>query len=275
MKIFRWMLFGILVIAGINANYLKAAPEQAGKQALSALEIVTRANQAAYYAGQDGSAIARMLIVDAHGRKQVRQFTILRKNLSNSEHGEQFYLVVFSRPADVSGTVFLVEKKPQLDDNRWLYLPALDLVKRISASDKRTSFVGSHYLYEDVSGRGVKQDQHELISETNTHYLIKHIPLDTESTEFSYYTTAIDKQTFLPQRIEYFDANNQPLRKIQTVEVKTIQGIPTVVRAKAENLVDGSYTLLEFRNTQYNIGIPQNVFTERSLRTPPQEWLTR
>ncbi len=39
-------------------------------------------------------------------------------------------------------------------------LPDLDLVKRIAAGDKRTSFVGSHFLYEDISGRAVQEDKH-------------------------------------------------------------------------------------------------------------------
>jgi hypothetical protein len=242
---------------------------------LSAEQIVAKATTSAYYAGNDGSAVARMLIVDSQGRKQVRQFTILRKNKVGSQFGEQFFLVVFSRPADVSGTVFLVDKNPQADDNRWLYLPALDLVKRISASDKRTSFVGSHYFYEDVSGRGITQDKHELVTETESYYQLKHIPIDSDSVAFSYYITEIDKQTFLPMNIVYFNENNQAYRKIETVEVQNVQGIPTVVRAKAANLVDGSYTLLEFRNTQYNKGIPDNVFSERSLRSPPQEWINR
>jgi hypothetical protein len=66
--------------------------------------------------------------------------------------GDQDFMVFFSRPSDVRGTVFLVAKHVDRDDDRWLYLPGLDLVRRISAGDKRTSFVGSHFFYEDVSG---------------------------------------------------------------------------------------------------------------------------
>lgn len=47
----------------------------------TAAEIVERANNASYYAGNDGRTEARMLIVDGRGREQTRQFTILRRDV--------------------------------------------------------------------------------------------------------------------------------------------------------------------------------------------------
>ena len=107
--------------------------------------LVQEAERASYYSGNDGRSDARMMIVDNQGRKQLRQFTILRRDVS--DNGDQQMMVFFSRPSDVKDTVFRVEKHVDVnvDDDRWLYLPALDLVKRISAGDKRTSFVGSHF----------------------------------------------------------------------------------------------------------------------------------
>lgn len=119
-----------------------------GQALTDADEIIVRANQAAYYAGKDGRSEARMIIKDAQGREQRRQFTVLRRALEMD--GDQEFLVSFSRPSDVRGTVYLVKKHVGADDDRWLYLPGLDLVKRISAGDERTSFVGAHYFYEDV-----------------------------------------------------------------------------------------------------------------------------
>ncbi len=139
--------------------------------------IVERANLAAYYAGADGRSEARMIIRDAQGREQRRQFTVLRRN--EAPGGDQDFLVVFSQPSDVRGTVYLVKKHLDRDDDRWLYLPGLDLVKRVSAGDKRTSFVGADYFYEDVSGRRPNDDSHELLETTDEYYLLKHRPIDT------------------------------------------------------------------------------------------------
>lgn len=236
-------------------------------------EIVTQANLASYYPGVDGRAEVRMRIMDAQGREQRRQFTILRRNVAAG--GDQNFLVVFSRPSDVRGTVYLVKKHIARDDDRWLYLPGLDLVKRISAGDKRTSFVGADYFYEDVSGRDPAEDTHELVDTTNDHYVLKHVPLDSSSVEFASYVTWIDRNTLLPMKIEYTNGSGNVYRRIEVQQVETVQGYPTVAKSRVSNLETGGYTDMQFGFVGYDVGLPDDVFTERSLRNPPQQWLER
>ncbi len=235
------------------------------------IDIINKSNLASYYQGVDGRAQARMIIVDASGKKQMRQFTILRKD--QADLGDQNMLVFFSKPADVNGTVFRVTKKVQSDDDRWLYLPALDLVKRISAGDKRTSFVGAHFYYEDVSGRNPAEDDFSIMSQDNSNYVIKATPKDPNSVEYSYYQVTIDKQSYLPMLVNYYDVNNKAIREMKVIKVETVQGFPTVTHARITNLADGSFTEMQFRNVQYNIGLPDDVFSERSLRNTPKAWL--
>lgn len=235
--------------------------------------LIKKSEQAAYYAGEDGRSDARMMIVDGQGRKQMRQFSLLRKDVE--DNGDQKMMVFFSRPTDVKDTVFRVEKHTaqSTDDDRWLYLPALDLVKRISAGDKRTSFVGSHFFYEDVSGRAVSEDNFELAEETDKAYKLKATPKNPKSVEFDHYFVTIDKTTSLPVKIDFYRADGTHYRQVEAVDIETIQGFPTVVRSKVSDLVSGGYTLMEFRNSEYNVGIPDEVFSERSLRTPPLKWI--
>lgn len=236
-------------------------------------EIVARANLAAYYAGDDGRSEVRMILSDAQGRQQRRQFTVLRRDVE--EGGDQQFLVVFSQPSDVRGTTFLVHKHVDRDDDRWLYLPGLDLVKRISAGDKRTSFVGAHYFYEDVSGRRPSDDRHELTETTEEYYILRHVPVEPSSVEFRHYDTWIDRETYLPMKIEYTNQAGDLYRRVEVFEVEEIGGYPTVVTSRVSDLLGGGQTDMQFRYIRYDIGLPEEVFTERSLRTPPREWLER
>ena len=245
----------------------------AGARALTVDEIVNKANLASYYAGDDGMARAKMVIYDREGRTREREFTILRKD--KKDGAEQYYYVYFHRPGDVRKTVFMVHKYIDRDDDRWLYLPALDLVKRIAASDKRTSFVGSHFFYEDVSGRSPAEDTHTLKEETDAYYVLDNVPKDPGSVEFTRYLVWIDKTTFLPMKAEYYDAQGKVYRRMQVLEVKEVDGYPTVVRAKMEDLNTGGYTELTFQKVKYNLGIPDKVFTERYLRKPPRKYIRR
>jgi hypothetical protein len=236
-------------------------------------EIVARANLAAYYAGDDGRSEARMSIEDSQGRRQLRQFTVLRKN--RDVGGDQDFMVFFSRPSDVRGTVFLVAKHIERDDDRWLYLPGLDLVRRVSAGDKRTSFVGSHFFYEDVSGRNPADDEHRLTETTAEHYVLESTPKSPESVEFVRYVTQVDRTTFLPMKTEYHDARGRVYRVMEVLGVEEIGGHPTVTRSRISDPLGGGSTLMEFRYTEYDVGLPAEIFSERYLRTPPVDWLRR
>jgi len=234
-------------------------------------EIITRANNTAYYAGNDGRADVNMTITDNQGRSRKREFTIFRLDMADG--GEQKFYVYFRKPEDIRDMVYMVWKHLGQNDDRWLYLPALDLVRRIAASDKRSSFVGSNFVYEDISGRNLAEDTHELVETTDKYYKLKNIPKDLKSVEFSYYYIRIDKNTFMPQKAEYYDKRDKLYKVIEALEAKNIQGHPTVIKSKASDLNTGSITVSEFSNVKYDIGLTEDIFTERYLRRPPRKWL--
>ncbi len=241
--------------------------------ALTADEIVERSNLAYYYAGDDGRAELLMTITDRRGRERTREMTLLRKDIKDG--GRQKFYVYFRKPSDVSRMVFMVWKQTKGDDDRWLYIPAIDLVKRIASSDKRSSFAGGVFTYEDVSGRRTSDDTHELLGEETYRgrsvYKIKNTPLDKEVVEFSYYTALIDKETFLPVKGDYFDKSGKLYRTITVEKTGLVDGIPTVLKATAEDLGKGLKTTIEFHDVRYNIGIKERIFKERYLRRPPRE----
>jgi len=249
-------------------------------QSLSVDDIVHRANKVTYYEGQDGRAQVEMTITDNQERVRNRRMTILRKDMPESDaledgayRGKQQFYVYFTRPADVNKMGFLVWKNLDSDDERWLYLPALDLVKRIAASDKRTSFVGSDFFYEDVSGRDIDEDRHELIETTDNYYVLKNTPNDPSSVEFNHYKMYVHKDTFIPVQVEYFDTQGSKYRVAKALKVDTIQGHPTVTKASMENLKTGSKTLMEYSDVEYDVGLPDEIFSERYLRKPPRQFL--
>lgn len=226
--------------------------------------IVNKANIMAYYQGDDGKAKVKMTITDKKGQTRLREFIILRKDVKDG--GDQKYYVYFLKPADVRKMVFMVHKHTDInkDDDRWLYLPGLDLVKRIAASDKRTSFVGSDFLYEDVSGRSLDEDTHQLIETTDEYYVVKNVPKEPDSVEFSYFNVSIDRRNFVPMKMDFYDKNGKLYRVIESQKVEIIQEFPTVVKSTVSDLNTGSKTEMEFTDVKYNIDL-QDIFTERYL----------
>lgn len=238
-------------------------------EAPDVMDIILKAEQAAYYAGKDGIADVKMVIHDAGGSTREREFRILRWN---GEDGLQKFYVYFKRPADVSRMAYLVWKQGQgKDDDRWLWLPSIGRVNRIAPGDKRTAFVGSDFVYEDVSGRSPLEDEHELIEVTDTAYHIKSTPKNPGSVEFAFYEIWIDRETHLPLKAEYTDRRGNVYRRVTADTVEVIQGYPTVMVSTVEDLNRNSKTVNTFSNVQYDVGLNENIFSERFLRRPPRE----
>ncbi len=263
-----------LVFAG-ESNAPKAAQPSEAKESAEEVPdvatIVNKANIVAYYQGDDGKATVNMVITDKNGNKREREFNILRKDVKDG--GDQKYFVYFQKPADVRKMVYMVHKHadPGKDDDRWLYLPALDLVKRVAAGDKRTSFVGSDFLYEDVSGRSLEEDTHELIQTTEAFYVVKNIPKKPDTVEFGYFNVSIDRKNFVPMKMEFFDKEGKLYRIIESKKVEKIQDFFTVVKSEVRDLKKESKTEMEFSGVQYNIKLSEDIFEERYLRRPPRE----
>ncbi len=267
-----WILLGgVLLITGV-AMAETATP--------SADEIIKKANHMALYQGADTKGKVSMVITDKQGRVRKRAFNSLRKNDDDLDRNQKYY-TFFQTPADVRKMAFMVHKHADIekDDDRWLYMPSLDLVKRIAASDKRTSFVGSDFLYEDISGRSPVDDHHELIETTEKYYVIKNTPKKPESVEFAYYTAHIDKKSFIPMKIEFYKEDNRPYRIIESLQVDDIKAeengkpvtYPTVTVSIAKDLESGSTTKMAYSDVCYNIGIDDKIFSERYLRRPPRD----
>jgi hypothetical protein len=252
----------------------------AAEEAPSVEEIVHNANLVAYYQGKDGRAQVQMTITDRQGRSRERRMTILRRDTADTDSlednaywSEQQYYVYFQRPSDLNRTVFMVWKHLEADDDRWLYLPSLDLVRRIAATDKRNSFVGSDFFYEDVSGRSIDLDTHELVETTDTYYVVRSAPKDPSEVEFAWFESYIHKDSFIPVQISFYKEGGDKYREATALAVDTIDGFPTVTKAQMQSLETGSTTVMEYLSVEYDVGLPEDIFSERYLRSAPREHL--
>jgi len=266
MKMYRifTVIAVVLMITTINVN----------AQDNQAEELMKKAHLALFYSADDGAAEVTMKIVNSKGKERLREFTMLR--LDVEEGGRQDYYTYFKKPHDVSRLTFMVHKIPFETDNRWLYIPAVDLVKRISADDKNSSFVGSDFTYEDVSGRHWSEDQHTILREDKLGdravYVIESVPKEKYK-GFARKVTYVDKGHFLPLKEEYYNKKDELERVFTAERVEEIEGIQTATLRKMENIRKKQYTTVEFTSIEYNLGMKESIFTERYLKNPPREFI--
>ena len=278
MKAYYWFSFVLflgLLATPVQGEKQLPEPQKAG------VEIMEKSQQAFYSQGADMKADIRMELITADGKKRIRVLTMLRWNDPKSK--DQKYFLYFREPADVRGMTFMVWKYPLKESDRWIYVPAIDLVRRIAARDARSSFVGSDFTYEDVSGRNIAADTHTLLREEKLGdrdcYVVESLP--KEPIDYVKRISWIDKTTFLPLKEEYYDVQNQLARvftadKIEDVaatEGRERKSFPTVTKRTMKNLKTGHRTEVTYTSISYNVGLQDNIFTERYLRNLPERWI--
>jgi hypothetical protein len=275
------IIFGVMSIT-ILVVCMAFSKEATGKdEQLNAAQVIEKSQLAFYYQGDDTKARIIMELIAKGGRKRTRDMTMLRQD--QTEGGNQKYFIYFHKPGDVRRLTFMVWKHPTKEDDRWIFIPAVDLIRRIAADDKRSSFVGSDFTYEDVSGRDVASDTHtqmrmETLKEREC-YVIQSTP--KEPTEYTKRLSWIDKKNFLPLKEEYYDAQNELFRvftanKIEEITVgegKDKKVFPTVTIRTMKNVKTGHRTEVTFKSVLYNLGLRDKDFTERHMRRPPRAWI--
>ncbi|MBI5189977.1 MAG: outer membrane lipoprotein-sorting protein [Nitrospirae bacterium] len=243
--------------------------------AASAEEVMKKSQAAFLYQGKDFKVRVTMRLVSKSGQERIREMTMLRKNFGEPG-GEQKYFIYFHKPADVKDMTFMVYKYPGRDADRWLFVPAINMVKRIAAQDKHSSFVGSDFSYEDVSGRKVEDDTHTLTKEEKLGnrdcYVIKSVPRAGDM-DYAYKLSWIAKDDMLPLKEEYYDKRSGLYKVFTADETKVVKGFPTVTKRTMKNLQSGHGTYVTYTDADYDAGIPDSLFSERYLRQPPRKWV--
>jgi outer membrane lipoprotein-sorting protein len=245
--------------------------------AMDVNEIVKQTHLNSYYQADDGRAQMLMKVYSKGNNKPIKKlFYMLRFDIADG--GEQMFYTYFLKPTDIKRTTFLVHKKVKEDDFRRLYIPASDKVLAIAGSRKQDPFMGSDFSYEDVSGRHYSKDNHKLLGVEKFNgvevYKTQSTPKVKED-KIAIITAWISKADLIPKKVEYTNHKGEIFKRFETANVKVIDGIKTVTKATMSSPLEGTRTemLLNAKKTKYNVGLKKSIFSERSLKNPPMNFL--
>lgn len=216
---------------------------------------------------QDMTADLKMILKNKNGDEHVRSLRM--KTLEIHDDGDKS-LSIFDTPRDIKGTAFLSFTHALEADEQWLYLPALKRVKRISSSNKSGPFLGSEFAFEDLSSFELKKYKYNYLrdeAEANIDcFVIESVP----QYEHSGYTRTIvwvDKQRYIPLRIDYYDRKNA-LLKTQTFNTyqQYLNQYWRADNAVMENFLTGKSTMLTWANYQFRTGLTARNFDKNTLK---------
>lgn len=180
------------------------SPEEKG------LKIATEAREKNRgFMGEE--ADMKMVLIDAHGTQTMRE---MQGKVLEVEGDGNRSLSIFLNPKDVKGTKMLTWAHRQNDDDQWLYLPSMKRTKRISSSNKSSSFMGSEFSYEDLGSQEVEKYGYKFLKDEKMNGMDCWVMERTPKKESGYSKQIITmaKKYYNPLKIEYFDRRGELLK---------------------------------------------------------------
>jgi hypothetical protein len=265
---------GIMILIAVWIGVLVAAiiPFIGYGQSLpSGMEVAKKT-----YERNDGANVSRKLtmeLIDKRGKSRIRETMAFRKYFGEERRTAIFY----QTPSSVKGTAFLVYDYPdsKVDDDQWLYLPALTKTRRISASNRGDYFLGTDFTYEDIkleNKLGLEDYNYKTIGKEvidgNECYVLEGMPIDSETVnELGYSKTKswVDSKNWMIRKGEFWDVAGNHLKTTYIKDIKQIQGIWTAHTILSENHKTGHKTNFTFSEVDFATVIDDDFFTQQTL----------
>lgn len=225
-------------------------------------------------AGRDSRADVRMRLFDRQGR--VRERTMQLLTLRGARGVGDRMLVRFLYPNDIKNTGLLVWEHDNADDERFLYLPALGRVRRITGEEKQESFVGSDLSYEDIGGRDTADYVYAFAGENATWtapdgaklpaWALESKAKDSRA-EYPRSVSLVLKDRFVMVHADIYNRRNERTKVFDVRRLERVDGIWTVLDLVVVNERQNTRTELTTTAIRYNVGLTEGDFTRRELET--------
>lgn len=243
------------------------------QSALSASEIMKKVDDR--YTGDTQIATSILTLIDKKDRQRIRELKMF--SMENSEVEKS--IIYFLTPSDVKGTAYMAFdwKDDNKEDDSWLYLPALQKVKRVAASDESGAFMGSDFSYTDINGTDYPDFTYAMEKDSDSVdgqdcWVIRSTPKSEAVIKKTGYTGAtswVRKDNLLivqgkidldkGGRIKYFSAS----------EIEQIDGIWLAKKLQMITTRNGKKehaSVLQFSDIVYNQKVDGSIFDTQAMQ---------
>jgi outer membrane lipoprotein-sorting protein len=219
----------------------------------------------------------QMQLIDKKGHKRIRDMKTYSKDYGKDEKKVIFFL----SPSDVKNTAFLTfdYADDAKDDDQWLYLPALKKTKRIPASDKDSSFMGSDFTYGDMVDPNLDDYTFKVLKESfvkrksgkNKVWVIERTPKNDEVIDETGYLKSIAyvrQDNYMITRAKHYLKKAGRVKYMDVKKIQKIDGIDTAIITTATTK-KGKRTLhktiLINSDVKMNQNLKDSLFTIRTI----------
>lgn len=263
-------LHSLCLILGFGLACAASAAEMSAREVMEAVDQLAD--------GDTRTGQYTMVLIDRRERQRSRELTILSKDYGQDTRT----LSTFNSPADIRGTAYLNYDwdDAERDDDSWLYLPAMQRVRRIASSDTSDSFLGSDFTYADINGLEIDWYDYRFINESETVdgvecWVIEATPRADmkekaeQATGYSRLQAWISKDNFVQMRAQAWELRGNRVKYFTASDIRQIDGIWTIHRQQAVTTRNGRQehaSILQLNDIRYDMDIDDDALTTEAMQ---------
>jgi outer membrane lipoprotein-sorting protein len=264
----------ILAVASLAVLLYSGQLMAQGKPAMTGLSIMEKTekkNRAA-----DEIVEASMKIFEKKTLMKERSLTMSVKSAKNYEDRSLFRF----NKGDIRGTGFLTHQHGRREDDQWIYLPATKKIKRLASAERKESFVGSDFAYEDLRTENLYSHDYKYLGTKNVKainakcYLVEARPKSDDEKQNTGYSKRIFwiSTDYLVRRVDYYSKDGEKKGIVKTqffnkfTNPKSYKGFHRPSETIMIDKKNNTRTIFMFGDRKINEGVKDDTFSERQLK---------
>jgi predicted RND superfamily exporter protein/outer membrane lipoprotein-sorting protein len=233
---------------------------------------IMRSNYAASRTA-DATYRGRLALVTEGGDLRVRDISVWTKLLPNDN--DMSRLTRFTSPADIKGTATLTVENSAGDDSIWIYLPAMGKIRRLVASNKKDSYVGTDLSYGDVIGYRTSEWKNTIVGTAEVDgaqcWVVESVPASEKvAANFAYSKRIgwIRRDNFVTAKGELYDVAGKMQKTFVQTNIRKVSDRPAKwqpMHIEVHNIQTHHTTRVDLTEFEANTGISDRIFLPNSL----------
>ncbi len=231
------------------------------------------------FPGKDQTSTFTVLLIDSGGNEKKSVYLRLWKDYGGHDQVVEKMMLFSIFPPDAKGGAFMrttyVPEAGKVAE-QWIYLPVMRKIRRVTIRDPGDRFLNSDLTYQDVSYRGIDEDEHFYIGKEeldgDSMYKVESIPR-AKGEIYSKRLFWIKKDEgenswdeCVVKKIAYYDTKGVLLKE-QLLDWQRVDGAWMWKRVVVTDVQEQHSSVFEMSDVKVDTGLSKRQFSKRAMKS--------
>lgn len=215
---------------------------------------------------RDATFHATLNVFDSSGAESHKKFILERLAAQNGSRT----IVRFTEPPEIRGLALLSINQSGAAAQQYLYAPAIDRVRTLSAREQSERFADSDFTYEDIAERQLDDFTYTLLGDNETMdghktFKIELQPVSPDKSQYKFIYAWIAQDVPVLLHAQMYDAQGKLERELRAWDIKHENGVWGARRLEMTTAAQHTKTDLIFDSVKFDSGLSEDSFAPDSF----------